>query len=178
MTTLCETCGQRPATVRDFTLRSGSWVEAEVCDTCARRRRTSALPVVGSALAAVALAVGTTLAIDRMTRNPERDAQPGSDPREWTKRLRGGAPTLAAYSRDLTAAAKAGELDPVIGRDGEIERVIAILARRSKNNPVLVGEPGVGKTAIVEGLAQRIARATCPRRCATSACSRLRSGHW
>ena len=53
MTTLCETCGQRPATVRDFTLRSGSWVEAEVCDSCARRRRTSALPVVGSALAAV-----------------------------------------------------------------------------------------------------------------------------
>ena len=79
MTTLCETCGQRPATVRDFTLRSGSWGEAEGCETCARRRRTSALPVVGSALAAVALAVGTTFAIDRLTRNPEREQQNGND---------------------------------------------------------------------------------------------------
>src|SRR5437868_2349093 len=63
---------------------------------------------------------------------------------------------LQRYSRDLTDAARRGKLDPVIGRDEEIRRVIQVLSRRTKNNPVLIGEPGVGKTAIVEGLAQRI----------------------
>ena len=70
--------------------------------------------------------------------------------------------TLAEYTRDLTEAARSGKLDPVIGRDTEIHRVIQILSRRSKNNPVLIGEPGVGKTAIAEGLAERIAAGDVP----------------
>ena len=70
--------------------------------------------------------------------------------------------TLAEYTRDLTEAARSGKLDPVIGRDTEIQRVIQILSRRSKNNPVLIGEPGVGKTAIAEGLAERIAAGDVP----------------
>lgn len=94
------------------------------------------------------------------------NAQPGKDgagrevsPFSASKTAAGQSktPTLDEHSRDLTELARQGKLDPVIGRDDEIERLTQILARRTKNNPVLIGEPGVGKTAIVEGLAQRMA---------------------
>ena len=78
------------------------------------------------------------------------------------KRERTATPTLDEYSRDLTALAKEGRLDPVIGREHEIERVIQILSRRTKNNPCLIGEPGVGKTAIAEGLAAKIVEGNVP----------------
>ena len=75
---------------------------------------------------------------------------------------RRSGPLLAKYARDLTALAAAGRLDPVVGRDDETRRLMQILGRRGKSNPILIGDPGVGKTAVVEGLAARIAAGDVP----------------
>ena len=94
---------------------------------------------------------------EKAVRTREESGEPTS-----VKRKGGKTPTLDQYGRDLTAEARAGKLDPVIGRAKEIERILQILTRRTKNNPCLIGEPGVGKTAVVEGLALAIAAGNVP----------------
>ena len=105
----------------------------------------------------------TTEALKRRGQQPGDASQEGSSSGSANPSAKQeSAPTLMQYGRDLTGAARAGELDPVIGRSEEIERIIQILSRRTKNNPVLIGEPGVGKSAVAEGLAQKIAEGNVP----------------
>jgi ATP-dependent Clp protease ATP-binding subunit ClpC len=146
----CQSCSARPAVT--------TYRNTRLCAACAQRRAVrSTLPFVGAALAAAGLIAGSAILAEKM------QGEGAESPLDsFGRRLRGGTPTLSAFSRDLTQLAREGKLDPVIGRDQEIDRVVSILARRSKNNPCLVGEPGVGKTAIVEGLAARIVAGDAP----------------
>ena len=104
-----------------------------------------------------------TALMEKLTATSRTQNGDGSSPAAVGAEASGkGNKALSEFSRDLTAAARTGKLDPVIGRDDEIQRVIQILSRRTKNNPCLIGEPGVGKTAIAEGLAEKIAAGDVP----------------
>jgi ATP-dependent Clp protease ATP-binding subunit ClpB len=148
------------------------WIDADTPAPVAYQAAGRAAPPAGPAPAArataptVARAAAPSAARAIPAAGPASGPAPGSGPdgddRSDGLRLEAEPPALEQYGRDLTAAARAGLLDPVIGRDTEIRRLIQVLSRRGKNNPVLIGEPGVGKTAIAELLAQRIVAGEVP----------------
>jgi ATP-dependent Clp protease ATP-binding subunit ClpC len=129
---VCAACGRRPGTMRVVVATRNGPAPMPLCEQCAQQLRAS-----GAAMAPA-------------------DAAAGDD------RPQSKTPALDEFGRDLTAEAREGRIDPVIGREDEIEQTVEILARRRKNNAVLIGEAGVGKTAIVEGLARRIAESDVP----------------
>jgi ATP-dependent Clp protease ATP-binding subunit ClpC len=145
---LCDLCGERPPVVDVMFVADGEQRPASLCEQCARR--------------AMAAQRGGGLGGQPLGGGPEPGVGPGAGPAVRQRRRRSGTPALDKFGRDLTAEAAAGRIDPVIGRETEIEQVIEILSRRRKNNAVLIGEAGVGKTAIAEGLALRIAEEEVP----------------
>ena len=161
--TTCERCRTRSATGRSIALRGGRAVYEMLCDECRlATQRGRAVVASGAALAALAAGIGAYALAAASSKRAGEAIEPRREaaiPAAAAYRT----PTLNSVSRDLTQLAAEGRLDPVIGRADEIERVVRILARRTKNNPVLIGDAGVGKTAIVEGLALRIIQKAVPR---------------
>lgn len=153
----CERCQQNPAAVYAQIVVNGQASRHALCDSCAAELTANA-DLFQQFFMNATPGAGANNNEETGPRDGAR--APGRAPAPV--RRRGGKGALDQYGRDLTAMAGDGRLDPVIGRAAEMDRVVQILLRRSKNNPVLIGDPGVGKTAIVEGLAQRIADHTAP----------------
>ena len=164
---------EAPAKTLNYTIRSKTVLEMSARE--ARDLGSDAIDTEHSLLALmreragvaahalVKMGVDLNKAREELLRALGRSRKPENAPSEGNgKAEESDTPMLDAYARDLTRAAKNGELDPVIGRAKEIERIVQILSRRTKNNPVLIGEPGVGKSSIVEGLAQKIIDGNIP----------------
>ena len=153
----CERCGERPGRVRLVFANGTRRGEAVLCQQCAHGLVAGAGDLAGFGGFGAGLP-GFGADVPGLGATPSRGAARGGG----TRPPQSGTPALDEFGRDLTAEAAAGRIDPVIGRDAEIEQAVEILARRRKNNAVLIGEAGVGKTAIVEGLARRVVEGDVP----------------
>ncbi len=152
----CENCQTREAQVRLEGFINGRRESHFFCKQCAEQIMQGAL---GDDNATLGSSVLGNIFANRSGGSSQAAAVPATAERQAPQSK---TPTLDRFGRDLTAEAAMGKLDPVAGREREARRVVTVLGRRQKNNPVLLGEPGVGKTAIVESLARRINDATCP----------------
>src|SRR5487761_1575750 len=161
----CERCQKNPARVRMDMLVNGRREQHYICQQCVDELMGQAMEQMGSTPDGEGTPQGTPFGFFGPGMNNNNSASSGNGRGTATAERQAKyskTPTLDQFGRDLTAEAAEGKLDPAAGRQRELKRVITVLGRRQKNNPVLIGEPGVGKTAIVEGLARRINEGNVP----------------
>ncbi|RIV22027.1 ATP-dependent Clp protease ATP-binding subunit [Alicyclobacillaceae bacterium I2511] len=170
---VCEICKANPATIHLHLQYHNEVQDLNLCQECYAKLGNQMNPAMGGFIPSSSFGgFGAGQAgqgsledwLQGISGAPNSSQGKQAGPQTMTAGGQGGGGLLEELGRNLTASARAGKVDPVIGRDKEIARVIEILNRRNKNNPVLIGEPGVGKTAIAEGLALRVAESRVPRK--------------
>ena len=157
----CERCEKNPARVRIDQVVNGKLEQHYLCQSCVDELMSDAMSQMGG-FDAPGIPGGAPFGFSANNSNSASTAGGVNTATAERRANNSKTPTLDQYGRDLTAQAAEGKLDPAAGRERELRRVVTVLGRRQKNNPVLIGEPGVGKTAIVEGLARRIQEGNVP----------------